>query len=560
LNRNHFDKKKYPNCFSGHNYAIDVVEGKIPNCKYIIGACKRYLADLERDDTFYFDADKAERYLRVVQNFNHVIGEWETSNIVYQPWQNFVFMNVMGFINKETEFRRYRIAHIEVPRGCGKSCIASQMALYFLALDNPKGNQIDCVATRKEQARIVLDSARMMARKSPSYLRTTGAKVLAHSIVHERSGSKIVALSSDHSGLDGRNSVLAVMDELHQMNKDTFNVIYSGMSKRKDSLTLCITTAGFNTDSIGFSQSAYAKKVATGEVEDDQFFSIVYTIDEGDDIFDEITWRKANPGFGVSVDEITFRAKAEKAKVTPSDVSNFKVKHLNIWETSFTSYYDINKWDLCADTSLSLEQFHGKSCYVAIDMASKVDLSSIGIMFKEGDTYYHFNKSYLPEETIKEARSALYENCIGEGHLIKTPGAAIHYPQIKAEILELKKRFKIIEVLFDPWNAMEMAQSLSQEGIETVEFRMNTSNLSEPTKTLDALIRTGKIKHNGSPLVRFCIGNVVCKPDAAENVFPRKLSEKLKIDCAVSMIMSLAPYLQKEIKESIYLERGIRSI
>lgn len=554
------DKKKYPYVSLGHQYALDVVNKVIPNSVYMIGACQRYLNDLEENDRFYFDFDKAEKYLRVVQNFAHVIGEWQTENIVYQPWQCFVFMNIMGFINKETGFRRYRIAHLEVARGNGKSAAASQMALFFLALDNPKGNQIDCVATRKEQARIVLDSAREMAKKSSSFLRTTGTKVLAHSIVHAKSGSKVVALSSDHSGLDGRNSILAVMDELHQMNPETFNVIYSGMSKRKDSLTLCITTAGFNTDSIGFSQSAYAKKVATGEVEDDQFFSAIYTLDEKDDIWDERNWMKANPCWGVSVDEITFRAKAAKARETPADIPNFKVKHLNLWDSQFVSFYQLAKWDDCYDPNLRIEDFYGKPCYIAIDMASKVDLSSISILFREGDTYYHFDRSYLPEDTVKEVNSPLYRDAIAKGYLIATKGAAIHYPQIKEDILEMKKKFKITEVLYDPWNATEMAQSLSLEKIETVEFRMNTSNLSEPTKILDALMRTKKIKHNGSPLVRFCIGNVVAKEDAAGNVFPRKLSEKLKIDCAISLIMSLAPWLQREQVQSIYSTRGIRSL
>lgn len=85
--------------------------------------------------------DIAEKYLRLVQKFEHVKGDWRTVNIIYEPWQNFIFMNIMGFINKETGKRRFRTAHIEVPRGSGKSLLASQAALYFLALDNPKGNQ-----------------------------------------------------------------------------------------------------------------------------------------------------------------------------------------------------------------------------------------------------------------------------------------------------------------------------------------------------------------------------------------------------------------------------------
>lgn len=558
---NPFNLITHPYCYSGHQYALDVVSGKIPNCKYIIGACKRYLSDYgkyteEEFPRYWFDADKAEKYLRVVQKFEHVIGEWDTKNIVYEPWQNFIFMNIMGWQDSMTGYRRFRMAHIEIPRGHGKSCIASQACLYFLAGDDSKGNKISCVATKKDQARIVLDSARAMAEKNDSFCRVKGVQVRAHNILQESTFSEVRALSSDKNGLDGLNDVLAVCDELHAMSGEVFDLITSGMSKRKDSLILCITTAGFNTDSVGYSQSEYAKKVALGDMEDDTFFSIIYTIDKDDDIYDEATWRKANPGYGVMVDPITFAKKADKTKVTPRDLPNFKVKHLNIWINEANSYYDQNKWDDLVIPDLKIEDFYGSKCFVGIDLASKVDLTSIVYVFKKEDKYYLFDRSYIPEESIN--RNPLYENCVGEGFLISTPGEAIHLPNIQEDFLTLSKKIRIAEAYYDPWNATEFGQRMQQENIQMVEFRMNTASLSEPTKTLDALVRQKRIFHNGSPLLRWCLGNVVCKEDAGGNVFPRKTHEKLKIDPIISLVMALAGWIREEENESVYETRGIR--
>jgi phage terminase large subunit-like protein len=551
------DKKKYPHCYDGHEYAEKVVSGKILACKYIVGACERYLRDLE-DPRFKFDKEKAERYLRLIQKFPHVIGHWKTKNIVYLPWQKFCWMNIIGFLNKETGQRRFRLAHIEVPRGSSKSTMASQCVLYFLALDNPNGNMISTVATKKDQARIVLDSARNMAKKSEDYRQHTGVKVLAHTLVHPKSNSIARALSSEHSGLDGLQDVLAVCDELHAMNRQTFDVIYSGMSKRTDSLTLCITTAGFDVDSVGFSQTSYAKKVAIGEVNDEQFFSAVYTVDEGDDVFSEETWKKANPGWGDSVDIETFTAKARKAEISPADLPNFKVKHLNIWLSEAKAFFDVNKWDSCADPSLNIDNFKNDKCIIGIDLASKIDLTSIAYVFRKDDIYYIFDRSFIPEVTVSQVRNTLYDECIASGHLIQTKGEAIHYPDIAKEIVENSKKFKIQEALFDPWNSSSFAQELQQKRINMVEFRFNTANLSEPTKNLDALIRQGKIRHNGSPLLRWCLGNVVCKYDAADNVFPRKTHERLKIDPIIAIIMAMASWTQKEEKKSVYEDRPIR--
>ncbi len=556
-NRAYFDKKKYPNCFDGHKYAIDVVTGVIPACVPIVGACQRYLKDLDLG-RYPFEPEWAEKYLRLVQRFPHIKGNWPTEEIIYEPWQKFIFMNIMGFKNPETGFRRYRTAHVEVPRGSGKSLLASQAVLYFLALDNPKGNEISTVATRKEQARIVLDSAREMAKKAHGYRKATGVQVLAHSIIHSPSASKVRALSSDHSGLDGLSDILSVADEVHAMRRETFDVISSGMSKRADSLFLCITTAGFDTEGVGFSQSQYAKKVASGEMEDDQFFAAVYCADEGDDIFDEVTWKKANPNYGVSVDRVTFEAKANKAREVPADLANFKVKHLNIWLSEARAYYDLAKWDACADPTLDIKKFKGKPVVLALDVASKIDLTSIAAVFKIDGTYYIFDKSFIPEATVKEVRSSMYDNCIGQGHLISTKGEAINYDEIFQEVMKFCREYRVTDLNADPWNAMEIMQKLEKQGVNVVQFRMSTANLSEPTKRLDALIRQGKIRHNGSPLLRWALGNVVVKEDHNGNVFPRKNSEKLKIDPIVAVIMALATHLQNESKVSIYEERPIR--
>jgi phage terminase large subunit-like protein len=561
---NPINLEKHPYVHSGFQYALDVVQGKIPNSIYIVGACERFIKDFwqaqEPDSQYIFDIERAERYLRLVQRFSHVKGQWETENIVYLPWQNFVFMNIQGFRHRSNGFPRFRTAHVEVPRGQGKSAMASQAALYYLSLDNPKGNEISCVATKTDQARIVLDSARAMAKANPKFLKKTGTEVLAHRIIHDESNSFVRALSSDDKSLDGLNDILAICDELHAMSRELFEVVYSGMSKRRDSLLLCITTAGFSTDSVGYTQSNYAKKVAKGEIKDDQFFSMVYTIDEGDDIFAEETWRKANPSYGHSVDPVTFEAKAKKAKETPSDIPNFKVKHLNVWISEANAFFDLAAWDKCADPTINIEEFIGKKCMVGIDLASKIDLTSIVYVFYKEGKYYIFDRSYIPEKTVEQARNALYDTCVAEGHLLKTPGEAIYYPKLREDFVSYSKKFKISSALYDPWNATSFAQECANDRINMVEFRMNTANLSEATKFLDALIRQGKVVHNGSPLLRWTLSNVVAREDAAGNVFPKKSNEKLKIDPIIATIMAIASWTQEENKDSVYETRGIRTL
>ena len=54
-----------------------------------------------------------------------------------------------------------------------------------------------------------------------------------------------------------------------------------------------------------------------------------------------------------------------------------------------------------------------------------------------------------------------------------------------------------------------------------------------------ALIDDGRLRHNGDPVLRWGISNVVCKEDANSNIYPRKETADKKIDPAVALIMAL---------------------
>lgn len=561
--RNPFDPEEFPNCHAGYEYAVEIVDGKIPSSIYTRGACVRFLGMvLEYSPTWYFDSYKAERYLRLVQKFEHVKGKWNTKFIIYDPWQKWIWMNIMGFVRRSTGQRLFRQAHIEIARGNAKSAMSSQAVLYFLALEESVGNEIATLATKKEQARIVLDSARSMAKKNVSFLKAKRVKVLAHKIVQDHTNSVARALASKSESLDGLNEVLAVLDELHAMTRDTYDVIVSGMSKRNDSLVLCITTAGFNTDSVGASQSFYAKKVCLGEEIDDQFFGVVYTIDDEDheDIYNENVWHKANPAWNSFIDQITFRAKAMKTVNSPADLPGFKVKHLNIWLSEAEAYFDSAKLErFGADPSLNIENFFGKKSWMSADMANKTDLCSVVNLFVENGLYHFFDKTWLPEATYeKEKQRDLYVKAVNNKHLFLMPGAMIKQQEVEDYMVWCSKNFQVQSAALDPWNSANLMMRLQDDHcINVLEFGMRTGNLSGATKELKGLIDDSLVRYNGSPLLKWNVGNVVCKEDPAQNVFPKKSHRNLKIDIAIAMIMCLATYMQQQKLSSVYEGREL---
>jgi phage terminase large subunit-like protein len=83
------------------------------------------------------------------------------------------------------------------------------------------------------------------------------------------------------------------------------------------------------------------------------------------------------------------------------------------------------------------------------------------------------------------------------------------------------------EICYDPYGAYEFANTMTDKGYTTVEIRQGVATLSEPTKKFRDLILQGKIIHDGSPLLTWCLSNAVEVVDNNGNI---KLSKKHQND------------------------------
>jgi len=71
------------------------------------------------------------------------------------------------------------------------------------------------------------------------------------------------------------------------------------------------------------------------------------------------------------------------------------------------------------------------------------------------------------------------------------------------------------------------------------EFRAATQNFSPAIIELDAAMRSGRLRHDGNPVLEWCLGNVVGKADWRGNLYPTKCRPHQKIDVAVALMMAI---------------------
>jgi phage terminase large subunit-like protein len=156
-----------------------------------------------------------------------------------------------------------------------------------------------------------------------------------------------------------------------------------------------------------------------------------------------------------------------------------------------------------------------------------------------------------------------YDAWVRDGHIEATPGNVIDFQYIIDQILVLVGMFGLQEVGYDPWNATQTAIELQSAGIEMVETRQGYKTMSEPSKQLESLVRSGKLSHNGQPVLRWNAANVTVRTDGNENFMPDKKHSMERIDGIVALVMALsramvheAPQIPQSIYNSTALNHG----
>jgi len=541
-------------------YGRAVLSGEVSACKWVRLAVQRHYNDLvaveagERDD-IYFDAEEAAFVIDFVSLLRHSKGQWAGQRFELAPWQQFITAVMFGWKKSATGLRRFKTAYIEVPRKNGKSTWLSAIALFLLVADGEAGAEVYTAATKKDQARLVWAEAKRMVESSPPLKKRV--TVLRNNLSIEATASKCEPLSADANSLDGLNVHGGIIDEVHaHKTPEVWDVLESATGARSQSLMCAITTAGFNKNGICYDLRSYVTKLLDGVFDDDTFFGIIYTIDEGDDWTTQEAWQKANPNYGVSVLPDDIGNQARKAQRLKSAANNFLTKRLNVWVSAETAWANMERWKL-GDTAFDIAELEGQTCYGGLDLASVEDIAAFVMTFPQQDgTTIVIGRYYVPEEKVNDVlasgRSVPYAEWVDAGHLVATPGYTIDYDFIEHDIKEAAQRYNLVELAYDRWNSTAIVNHLLDDGLEMVQFGQGFASMSAPMKELERLISEGLIRHNGCPVLTWAASNVVAKEDEAGNVKPAKNKSAEKIDPIVALIMALGRQTANEGAEMSY--------
>ena len=585
--------------FTAEAYVEDVLAGRVVVGRWARLACERHRRDVAtgHERGLWFD----ERAAQFAVAFFHLLplweGEWGGRPLVLEPAQQFWVWSLFGW-KRADGLRRFRTAYLEVGRKNAKTTWAAGIGLLMAFFDGEPGAQVYSAATKRDQALIVHNCATQMVKQSGRLgQEVTPFRNNLHSL---SSASKFEPLSADYNKLDGLNCHCAIADELHAWPaSELWGVLRTSMGSRRQPLMLGITTAGVDRQSVCWVQREYLTKILLGQIEDDSFWGMIYTLDTKldwpdlqtqaehaenpaggvaeDDWEDEGAWLKANPLLGVSKKWETMRQEAREAKNKPSELNGFLRWNLNIWTQATERWLSPVHWAQCGGP---LPDLRGRRCYGGLDLSSTQDITARVLVFPplaDETRWWVLPRFWCPAEAIVE-RSKVdrvpYQAWERAGLLTATPGNVVDYGFVLAQLEADMEAYDLRELAYDRWGSQKIIADLQEIGFEVdqktadlygrpllVQFGQGFASMSGPMKEMEKLVAQGTLGHGDHAILGWMADNVVKVSDPAGNIKPDKSRSREKIDGIVAGIMGLArAIVHGPDKGSVYEARGLRTL
>jgi phage terminase large subunit-like protein len=159
--------------------------------------------------------------------------------------------------------------------------------------------------------------------------------------------------------------------------------------------------------------------------------------------------------------------------------------------------------------------------------------------------FYTWGRRWVPADAVTqrtERGSAPYAGWVQEGLITQTEGNVVDLNLIERDVFEDWERFQPRKVAYDPWNAAAMANNLTEDGVEMVQFIQGGKSYHPAFKALERAYRSGNLNHGGDPVLAWCASNLVPRYDGNMNMAPDKKRSAEKIDdmCALLMAFGVA--------------------
>lgn len=502
------------------------------------------------DSPYYFDEDAGERPILFIETFCKQSQGTIGAPLKLKLFQKAYIQTLFGWLEKDTGYRRFRETMFLCGRKNGKSTLLSGIALYMLIADYEGAAEIYSVATKKDQAKKVLTEAVNMIKQSPE-LRAV-VKKRRNDVYFPATSSIFEALASDSNTLDGLNSHAVIIDELHAIrDRNLYEVMKQSTSSRRQPLVVMITTAGTVRECIFDNMYELACEIADGTKKDDTFLPILYELDSRDEWTNPQMWIKANPGLGKIKQYKTLAAFVERAKNNPADLPGVLCKDFNIRENQSNVWLSFEQ--IKNPATFDISEVYNTYAIGGCDLSATTDLTAATLLIRKpnNNTVYVLQHYFLPTARVehleeKNTNEAPYRIWAERGLLTLCEGNRVNFSDVTAWYCQMRDEYKIdaIRIGYDRALAGYWVEEMKQNGFTMEPVAQGPFTWSQPMREMGAALADKIVNYNNNPMLIWCLSNTAVKKSGLNNIQPIKITDKRRIDGAVSLLNAWVIYVK----------------
>lgn len=506
------------------------------------------------DFPFYFDPERGEHHIEFIERFcKHSKGRMARKPVRLELFQKAKLQLVFGWVEKETDLRRFREVIDIRGRKCGKSTETAAVEWDMLLNDGEGGAEIYCTANKKDQSMIVFNEAANMRSQSPALKAIT--KKRQSDIYFPMAFSFIKALATDKNTMDGLNAHFFSLDEWHAAKtSQVYDDMLQSQTARDQPLAWLISSNGFVRELFFDQKYATASKIALWEsgFQDYRTLPLIYELDSREEWQNPKCWAKANPGLGRIKSIATLAAYVEKAKREPSFLPTVLAKDFNLPENSEQTWLAYE--DAVNEAVVDMEYLRKSYAIGGCDLSATTDLTCATLLIrKPGDPkIYVLQKYFIPEARVSKTEQssnmeAPYRLWEKDNWIEICPGASVDFHAVTEWFVHMVKEWSIrpLWICYDRALSGYWVPEMVEYGFEMEKVAQGPFTWTYPMKDLGGALENKMVVYQNNPVLRWCLNNTAKKSTnekGVESIQPVKKASNLRIDGMVSLLNAWVGY------------------
>jgi len=400
------------------------------------------------------------------------------------------------------------------PKKSGKTAEAALHILTMVLLFGGKFAEAYCVANDLEQAQSrMFQAIRRIVECSPLLMRE--ARITADKITFPAFyNATISAIASDYAGAAGANPTITGFDELWGYTSERSYRLWDEMippPTRKIACRLTVSYAGFSGESV-LLEALYRRGLQQPRIGPSLY--------AGDGMLMFWSHEPVAP----------WQTEQWLAQMRRDLRPNQYLRMIeNRFVTSESSFIGLDAWDACVDPAVTPVLIDkALPVWIGVDASVKHDSTAI-----VASTW---------ERTAQRVRLVTHKV------FQPSPQEPLSFEDaIEGTVLDLQKRFRVVKVLFDPWQMQAVSQRLARAGIKVEEFPQSPGNLTIASQNLYELIDGRNLVLYPNAEMRLAVSRAVAiETSRGWRIGKEKQSHKIDVVVALAMAAYAAVQSQGE--------------